>query len=100
MNKAEFVKVMNGYMKKREENEAWLNDVEKVFSGAWEPIVQHNYEEFFINTLTDVMNDTDEWIKYFIWERDGNWFTCEVNGVEKEINCFAALYDLITGKEF
>lgn len=95
MNKAEFVKVMTEYMKKREGNEAWLNDVEEVFGGAWETIVQHNYEELLINILTTVMNDTDEWIKYFIWERDGKWFTCEINGEDKEVHCFADLYDLI-----
>ena len=83
-----FETVMENFFSKRFENEAWLNDVESCFGGAWETILNHNYEEQFIDLLTLVMDDKEDWIRYYIYER-----TIFINSYEK-------LYHLICGEEF
>lgn len=95
-----FETVMENFFSKRFENEAWLNDVESCFGGAWEIILNHNYEEQFIDLLTLVMDDKEDWIRYYIYERNCNWFEIEQDGETIFINSYEKLYHLICGEEF
>ena len=99
MDKTTFITIMTCFMRKRKENEEWLDKVQDCFYGAWEPILNHNYEDLFVETLVAAMSDTDEWIPYFIYEKDCEWFDYEEGGETKTIDNFGKLYDLIVGKE-
>ena len=94
MSKTDFISVMEAYVAERKKNETWLNGVENIFNGAWEAISQHNYEDLFINTLIKLMNDDKNWITFFLFEKDGKWFSYE----GRDIACFGDLYDLIMEK--
>lgn len=94
-----FIEIMKRFIKTRKENEEWLNKVQDCFYGAWEPILNHNYEDIFVESLIAIMDDVDEWISYFIYEKDCQWFDYEDGGETKRIESFGELYDLIVGKE-
>ena len=99
MTKNLFIEIMNRFIEKRKENEEWLDKVQDCFYGAWEPILNHNYEDLFVETLTIVMDDVDKWIFYFIYEKNCEWFDYEDGGETKTVDSFDKLYDLIVGKE-
>lgn len=96
MDKMMFIAVMNKFMKKREEREEWLNKLDEVFPNAWESILEKSYESLFVETLSAILNDNDNWLSYFLYDRDCKWFSYEDNGKEIEIDSFEKLYDLIT----
>lgn len=99
LSKEKFIEVMNDFISDKMAADDWINDVEKCFGGAWEPILNHNFETNFVSLLSLVMDDIEGWIEYFIYERNCNWFVCEIDGEEKAIDSFEKLYDLIAEKE-
>lgn len=74
MTKELFIKYMGRFIFEREGNEDWMDEVNAVFHGGWEAIYEHSYIELFVDFMTDLMEDTEGWIRYFIFEKDCNWF--------------------------
>ena len=100
-----FNMIMTDYLTKREEVNEWLTNVDKAFKGAAEEIVNNSYEPLLLSLLTTELNDDDEWLYYFIYEKDCEWFVvylCSGEGTTEEveevitINSLRKLYDLIT----
>ena len=100
-----FEKYMMDYVEQQQVNESWADSINAALGvGACEEIYEHNYSNLFLNFLTDVMEDNDEWIYYFVYEKYCNWFeiyfkdnegtTEEVDKLVK-IDSFRKLYDLI-----
>ena len=94
-----FKKVIKGYIKKRKEFDEWYDKLEEVLRPAPEMILDHSYEDEFIELLMHVMNDKYEWLSYFVYERDCQWFSYEFAGKEIQIDSLDKLYDLITEDE-
>lgn len=96
-----FSKYLNAFRDKRAAAEDWLEDVHKAFYGAWEAIMEHDYQELFLQLFTEVMNDTDHWLDYFIYDCEGEWFEVyfDHDGAvyEVEIDSEEKLYNLING---
>ena len=100
-----FIKLMQNYLDKRVETERWINDVERAFgSGTCEVFYQHDYNELFVDLMTEAMDDQiNEWLRYFIYEQNCNWFSFEWDdfeeGVTRELDVcdLDTLYDCICG---
>lgn len=95
LSKEKFIEVMNDFISDKMAADDWINDVEKCFGGAWEPILNHNFETNFVSLLSFIMNDTDGWIEYFIYERNCEWFEYVCNGETIFVNSLEKLYNLI-----
>ena len=46
-----------------------------------------------------IMHDTNEWIEYFLYEKNCEWFECEINGKTMYMKSYDDLYDLIVGDD-
>lgn len=91
-----FKETLEKYIKKRRDFDIWFDKLEEVLRPAPEAIYNHTYEDEFIDLLAHVLNDKYEWLSYFVYERDCNWFSYEFKGEEIEIDSLDKLYDLIT----
>ena len=45
------------------------------------------------------MNDTNKWIKYFLYEKNCEWFEYEIDGETMCVKSYDDLYDLIVGDD-
>ena len=103
----QFDRYLSNFIVHRRHSEELLEQLEGIFPGAAETIYSHDYQSLFISLFSDVMEDKQEWIKYFIYERNCEWFEVyiaagEGTTTEREetiqIDSSLKLYDLITGK--
>lgn len=106
ITKEQFKLFLGRYMFRRKANEEWISKVEAAFGSAWEAIYEHDYHGLFVDMLAELMGDTEEWIPYFIYEKDGEWFDVyftDNEGTDQEecrivhIDSYDKLFDLITG---
>ena len=99
LSKEKFVEIMEEFIDNKKAADRWIDKVEDCLGGAWEAILNYNFEINFINLLSLVMDDVEEWIEYFVYERNCEWFDCEIDGEERAIDNLEKLYDLIVEKE-
>lgn len=97
-DKETFVKIMSKLVDKYKSNEKWINDVDKCLSGALEDIIEHDYFSEVLELLTLMFDDKNEWIDYFIFECECNWFEYYVGQNKYTVNNYEELYDLIAGE--
>ena len=103
----QFDKYLCNFIVHREHSEELLNQLEDIFPGAAETFYSHDYQNLFISLFSDVMEDKQEWIKYFIYERNCKWFEIYITAGEGttsereeviQIDSSLKLYNLIIGK--
>lgn len=106
ITKEQFKLFLGRYMFQRKANEEWISKVEAAFGNAWEAIYEHDYQKLFVDMLVELMGDTNEWIPYFLYEKDGEWFDVyftDNEGTDQEecrivqIDSYDKLFDLIAG---
>ena len=99
LTKAEFHNIMERLIKKYKKSEEWADKVNDVFLGAFENIYENNFLDIIISFLMYIMHDTNEWIEYFLYEKNCEWFECEINGRTMYVKSYDDLYDLIVGDD-
>lgn len=97
MTKEQFVSIMKEFVSRREDYMEWIDAVDNVLGGGWEKIMSNSFEDFVPRILKEVLNDTDDWINYFVYERNCHWFSYFPSyGNSVLIDNYEKLYDLIT----
>ena len=99
LTKAEFHNIMERLIKKYKKSEEWADKVNDVFPGAFENIYENNFLDIIISFLIYIMHDTNEWIEYFIYEKNCEWFEYEINGKTIYVKSYDDLYNLIVGDD-
>lgn len=97
MTKEQFISIMEEFIVRRRDYLEWIDRVEDSLGGAWEPIMEHSFENLLVRTIGDALGgDEDDWLGYFLYEKECEWFTYW-NGedIEVKIDSFDKLYDLI-----
>lgn len=103
MNFITFRNCIEKFIHQREENEDWLDKVDAAFCGAWDSICEHSFEDLAFDYLSLMMEDKNDWLGYFIYEKRCEWFEVYIREDEDEeervvqIDSFEKLYDLIKG---
>jgi hypothetical protein len=79
-----------------------LNKALKVFSPDFNFLCFSRQEELLLNTLKIAMDDKDDWIGYFLYERDGKFTNKKIisdkNGKNLPLRNYDDLWNLITKK--
>ena len=107
MTKEQFTSIMEEFVIRRRDYLEWIDGIEDVLGGAWESIMEHSFENLLVKTIGEALGgDEDDWLGYFLYERDGEWFDIYLSdneGTDQEecrivqIDSFDKLYDLIKG---
>lgn len=101
MNKKQFIEAMTTLMSIKKDEEA-LSKAFKKFEPDFNYISFGRYETLVIDTLEIAMNDTGEWISYFLYERRGEFTKKKIisdkNGKNLPLRNFDDLYNLIVRK--
>lgn len=100
MNEKEFTRLIKQLVESRDKIEAFYDKVENAL--GVEAVIfileNGNYLNDAIEILKTAVNDKNDWIKYFFFERDAQPFEVEIDGRNVEID-IDNLYKLITGEE-
>lgn len=99
MSKEYFIKIMTKFINDRRKFDAWYEKLEEVLHPAPDDIYGNSFEDDYIELIAYLLNDKDEWLPYFVYERDCNWFSYEFKGKEIQVDSLDKLYDLITGED-
>ena len=100
MNEKEFTRLIKQLVESRDKIEAFYDKVENALGvEAVISIIENgNYLNDAIEILKTAVNDKNDWIEYFFFERDAQPFEVEIDGRNVEID-IDNLYKLITGEE-
>lgn len=102
LDKDTFVKYMNEIIKQYDAIEELYESIDKVFGVTGEGLIANIASVSLpIKILVDAMNDTDEWIEYYIYEGDCGRSTGKVFIDDKEIKLEMPedLWELLTKDE-
>lgn len=99
LTKAEFHNIMERFIEKYKRSEEWIDKVDAAFPRSFETIYENDFLEIVIDILEQIVNDTNKWIKYFLYEKNCEWFEYEINGETMYVKSYDDLYDLIVGDD-
>lgn len=100
MSKEYFIKIMTEFIRNKRKFDAWYSKLEEVLHPAPDEIYGNSYQDDYIELISYMLNDENEWLEYFVYERDCNWFSYWTNETEEhKVNSLEELYDLITGEK-
>ena len=98
MTKQQFTKIMEELISIKND-ESKLNDAFKKFEPNFSYISFGRYESLIVETLEIAMNDTAEWISYFLYERKCKFTNEKIiknkNGKNVPLRNYNDLYNLI-----
>lgn len=97
MTRKQFISIMEEFIVRRRDYLEWIDGIEDTLGGAWEPIMEHSFENLLIRAIGDALGgDANDWLGYFVYEKECEWFTYwDGADIEVEIDSFDKLYDLI-----
>ena len=99
ISKEWFVKTMTELLEKRKKCFEWLDNLEKVFPSSFESVFEWDCFETTIKLISELLNDKDGWLDYFVFEKDCSFFsyTQKLGDAEVEIpvDTLEDLFDLI-----
>ena len=99
ISKEWFVKTMTELLEKRKKCFEWLDNLEKVFPSSFESIFDWDCFETTIKLISELLNDKDEWLDYFVFEKNCEFFsyTQKLGDTEVEVpvDTLEGLFDLI-----
>lgn len=90
-----FCRLMNALRERIRKQEEFLNKLDDVFPNAFEAIYNNFSDEFMINLIAEIMNDTGGYLNYYFYECNCKPFFISINNKEIEINDDVMLYNLI-----
>lgn len=97
-DKEKFVDSMTRIVSEYDKLNKWVDKLETCFYRAGEDVYEHCFLGEAVELLSDLMDDKEEWINFFIYECDCKWFEYEVDGKTYSINGYEELYNLIVGE--
>lgn len=99
ISKEWFVKTMTELLEKRKKCFEWLDNLEKVFPSSFESIFDWDCFETTIKLISELLNDKDGWLDYFVFEKNCEFFsyTQKLGDAEVEVpvDTLEDLFDLI-----
>lgn len=99
ISKEWFVKTMTELLEKRKKCFEWLDNLEKVFPSSFESIFEWDCFETTIKIISELLNDKEGWLDYFVFEKDCSFFsyTQKLGDTEVEVpvDTLEDLFDLI-----
>lgn len=99
ISKEWFVKTMTELLEKRKKYFEWLDNLEKVFPSSFESIFGWDCFETTIKLISELLNDKDGWLDYFVFEKNCEFFsyTQKLGDTEIEVpvDTLESLFDLI-----
>lgn len=92
-----FVESMKKFVRTKEESDKMISNLYDTF-GVPDKLMRNsgNYEDTFLNLLKAAMNDRLEWLDYYVYERECEWFEYHINNETVKVDSFDKLYELIT----
>lgn len=99
LDKDTFIKYMKEIIKQYDTIEELYECLDKFFGATCEGLISNIMSVWLpIRILTDAMNDTNEWIEYYIYECDCGRSVGEVfiDDEEVKLETLEQLYDIIT----
>ena len=94
-SKDEFVKNMAELVEQYKNLDEWIDGLERCLPGAFESIMEHSFLDYAISLLGTMVGDKYNWIEYYFFERDLEWFEYKKDGETYEVKSYEDLYDLI-----
>ena len=103
MDKTTFKKLMNEFIALRKDEDRLCNAMQK-FDPDFGYFSLGRYETLFLQTMKEAMNDTSDWISYFVYDmslgKDAKQKSVtDKNGKGIPIKTLDNLYNLINNKE-
>lgn len=99
LSKEWFVNTMTELLEKRKKCFEWLDNLEKVFPSSFESIFEWDCFETTIKIISELLNDKEGWLDYFVFEKDCSFFsyTQKLGDTEVEVpvDTLEDLFDLI-----
>lgn len=99
LSKEWFVKTMTDLLEKRKKCFEWIDNLEKVFPLSFESVFEWDCFETVIKIISELLNDKEGWLDYFVFEKDCSFFsyTQKLGDTEVEIpvDTLEDLFDLI-----
>lgn len=99
ISKEWFVNIMTDLLEKRKKCFEWLENLEKVFPSSFESIFEWDCFETTIKIISELLNDKEGWLDYFVFEKDCSFFsyTQKLGDTEVEVpvDTLEDLFDLI-----
>lgn len=99
LSKEWFVKTMTDLLEKRKKCFEWIDNLEKVFPSSFESVFEWDCFETTIKLISELLNDKEGWLDYFVFEKDCSFFsyTQKLGDTEVEIpvDTLEDLFDLI-----
>lgn len=99
ISKEWFVKTMTELLEKRKKCFEWLENLEKVSPSSFESIFEWDCFETTIKIISELLNDKEGWLDYFVFEKDCSSFsyTQKLGDAEVEVpvDTLEDLFDLI-----
>ena len=103
----QFEGYLSTFLSQRDESEKFCDKIEELFPGATETFYFLDYQELFLALFSDMVDDSEGWINYFVYEKNCKWFEVYISDNEGtttereeviQIDSPLKLYNLITGK--
>lgn len=99
ISKEWFVNTMTELLEKRKKCFEWLENLEKVFPSSFESVFEWDCFETTIKLISELLNDKEGWLDYFVFEKDCSFFsyTQKLGDTEVEVpvDSLEDLFDLI-----
>lgn len=99
LSKEWFVNTMTDLLEKRKKCFEWLDNLEKAFPSSFESIFDWDCFETTIKLISELLNDKDGWLDYFVFEKNCEFFsyTQKLGDAEVEVpvDTLEDLFDLI-----
>ena len=100
LSKEKFIEYLERYRELADIEEK-LNSTVKLLCPDFNSFYLDKHSSLILDMLKDLMNDTEDWIGYYIWESDwGKTFSCVWNeeGEEIPLETLQDLYNIIVEK--
>lgn len=96
LNKEKFCELMSNFVETYLAREKAIDKISSVIDINFEVFYQFDFSEMLADLLSDMLNDKNGWLAYFIYEMKCCWFYYWENEQLLYVNSFEKLYDLIT----
>lgn len=96
LKKEEFCELMSNFVERYLAREDAIDKISSIIDINFEVFYQFDFSEMLVDLLSDVLNDKNGWLAYFVYEMKCHWFYYWEDKRPFYVNSFEKLYDLIT----
>lgn len=95
--KEEFVECVSELAEHYKKFNDWIDGLEEYLPGAFEGIIENNFFEDALTFLGVMVDDKNEWLDYYFFEKKLEWFEYDTiaDGKTHKVESYEELYDLI-----